>query len=152
MCCLGYWKENSSGSLWKGRENKSPLSAWVQWYVELVHVGWREQRLGRGTCGSGSMNVRGIINFSACTYKVNKIDCTQMYKRKLSDCWKVSFSKPLTVVQERTVYDVILPKNSSSKSLHSRICKAEEGKSWGGGLCFMTQRGVSDGFPRLPHW
>lgn len=45
---------------------------------------WREQRLGCGTSGSRSMNVRGIRIFSAYTYKVNKIDCTQMYKTKLS--------------------------------------------------------------------
>lgn len=133
----------------KRQGNKSPLSAWVRWYLDLVHVEWREQRLARGTSGSGSMAVRGIRIFSAYTYKVNKIDCTQMYKRKLSDCWKVSLCKPLTVMQESTVYDVVLPKNSSSQSLHGRICKAEEGKSWEPGLCFMAQIGVSDGFPRL---
>lgn len=40
------------------------------------------------------------IKFSAYTCKVNKIGWAQMYKRKLSDCWEVSFCKPLTVMQK----------------------------------------------------
>lgn len=71
------------------------------WRVES-----REQRLGCGTWG----NISSIRRLSANTYKENKIDYIQMYKRKLSE--KISFCKPLTVIQERTAYDLILSKNS----------------------------------------
>jgi len=67
-----------------GKRDKNPSSAWVLWYLELVHMEWREQRLGCGTSRSRIMDVRGIRKFSAYTYRVNKMDCTQMYKRKLS--------------------------------------------------------------------
>lgn len=144
---LRYWKENRIEPPWKWGK-WSPVSAWRLWYLGLLYMERREQRLRHGTSGTGSINVSGMRKFSAYTYKVNKIDHTQD-----KAIWVNSIIlQTIDCHAKKYCFWHFLPKNSSSKSLYGRVCKAEELKTLGPGLCFRFQVGVSDGFPKLPHW
>lgn len=124
---LRYWKKNRIEPSWKWRK-WSPVSAWRLWYLGLLYMEWREQRLRQGTSGTGSINVSGMRKFSAYTYKVNKIDHTGWtkyitHKTKLSECWTVSFCKPLTVMQKSTVSGIFC-----QKILQAKVCMGESVK------------------------